>query len=108
VVVSVLNGEAIPALQRRIYDAGFVSLDIIPLGADKVLVRTTDDRDVNFILSEAAKFFINFFSTPVKMNKDFLVRKKGVWLRIYGVPLHAWNMNFFKLCFCLWSFIEIG
>ena len=22
----------------------------------------------------------------------------GAWVRIYGVPIHAWNINFFKLC----------
>jgi len=37
-VASVLNGEAIPVLQQRIFDAGFEKLDIIPLGADKVLL----------------------------------------------------------------------
>jgi len=35
--------------------------------------------------------------TPVKWNKDILVREIGAWVRIYGVPLHAWNINFFKL-----------
>jgi len=23
----------------------------------------------------------------------------GAWLRVYGVPVHAWNDAFFKLCF---------
>jgi len=25
-------------------------------------------------------------------------RERGAWVRIYGVPLHAWNYDFFKLC----------
>jgi hypothetical protein len=97
-VVTVLNGDAIPVLQRRIFDAGFERLDIIPLGADKVLVRSLDDEDVSVMFSEAPDFFGHFFSTPVKWNKDILVRERGAWVRIYGVPLHAWNINFFKLC----------
>jgi hypothetical protein len=24
--------------------------------------------------------------------------QRGAWVRIYGIPLHAWNDNFFKLC----------
>jgi hypothetical protein len=24
--------------------------------------------------------------------------QRGAWVRIYGIPLHAWNVNFFKLC----------
>jgi len=98
VVVSVLNGDAIPVLQRRIFDAGFVNLVIIPLGADKVFLRSLDDVDVSVTLSEASDFFHNFFSKPVRWNKDTLVRERGAWVRIYGVPLHAWNFEFFKLC----------
>lgn len=97
-VATVLNGEAIPVLQRRIFDAGFEKLDIIPLGADKVLLRTEDDSDVNLILSEAPAFFEHFFSKPVKWKKDVVVRERGAWVRIYGVPLQAWNLDFFKLC----------
>lgn len=36
VIVSVLNGEAIPIIQTCKEDAGFDDLDIIPVGADKV------------------------------------------------------------------------
>lgn len=24
--------------------------------------------------------------------------RKGAWVWLYGIPLHAWNENFFKLC----------
>lgn len=54
-VVTVLNGEAIPVVQCCIFYAGFENIDIIPLGADKVLVRSTNDGDVSIILSEAAE-----------------------------------------------------
>ena len=97
VVVSVLSGDAIHVLQRRIFDAGFVNLAIIPLGADKVFLRSLDDVDVSITLSEAADFFNNFFSKPVRWNKDTLVRERGAWVRIYGVPLHAWNYDFFQI-----------
>jgi len=98
VVVTVLGRDVIPVLQRRIFDAGFVNLAITPLGADKVFLRSLDEVDVSTTLSEAADFFANFFSSPVRWNKDTLVRERVAWLRIYGVPLHAWNYDFFKLC----------
>jgi hypothetical protein len=65
------------------------------LGDDKALLRTSDDDDVSIILSEAAEFFNNFFSTPVKWNKETLVRERGAWVRIYRVPLHVWSIDFF-------------
>jgi hypothetical protein len=94
-VATVLNGEAIPVLQRRIYDAGFDKLEIIPLGADKVLLRLEDGGDINSVLTEAAEFFNNFFSNPVRWKKEMVARERGAWVRIYGVPLHAWNLDFF-------------
>ena len=97
-VATILIGEAIPMLQRIIFDVGFEKLVIIPLGADKVLLRSEDEEDVSIIMLEAADFFDNFFSTPKKWNKDFVVRESGAWVRIYGVPLHAWNLDFLKLC----------
>lgn len=72
-VVSVINGEVVPVLQRRIFDAGFEKLDIIPLGADKVLVRSIDNEDVSMVLSKASEFFDHFFFQPVKWNKDILI-----------------------------------
>ena len=93
-----LNSEAIPVLQRRIYDAGFVNLVIIPFGADKVFLRSLDDVEVSSTMSEASEFFNTFFSTPVRWTKDTLIRERGAWVWIYGVPLHAWNYDFFKLC----------
>jgi len=53
---------------------------------------------VSTLLNEAAEFFDNFFSKPVQWNKDTLIRERGAWVRVYGVPLHAWNIDFFKLC----------
>lgn len=96
-VVSVVNGEAIPVLQRRISDAGFGSFLIIPLGADKVILKSPNGGDVKTILSEVPNFFNIFFANPTRWNTDFLVQERGAWARIYGVPLHAWNNDFFKL-----------
>jgi hypothetical protein len=31
-------------------------------------------------------------------GKDVVVCERGAWVRIYGIPLHAWNALFFKLC----------
>lgn len=91
-IATVLDGEAIPVLQRRIYDAGFENLDIISMGADKVLLKTEDESDVNVILSEAASFFASFFTNIVKWKKEVVFRERGAWVRIYGVPLQAWNL----------------
>ncbi|GAU49838.1 hypothetical protein TSUD_408070 [Trifolium subterraneum] len=50
-------------------DAGFNELVLIPMGADKV-----------------------------RWDKNVLPYHRGAWVRFYGIPLHAWNVEFFKLC----------
>jgi len=47
------------------------------MGLNRVFLRSTDGGDVGVILSEAADFFNNFFSTSVKWNKEFVFRDCG-------------------------------
>lgn len=94
-VATVLNGEEIPLIQRSIFYAGFEKVVVIPLGADKVLLRMEDEGDVRSLFNEASDFFAHFFVNPVIWNKDLVFRERGAWVRIFGIPLHAWNLDFF-------------
>lgn len=98
VTATVLNGESVPLIQDRIADAGVTDIDIIPLGADKVFVRSTSDVSVTTILNDAKEFFAHFFSNVVRWEKNVTPFQRGAWVRMYGIPLHAWNEGFFKLC----------
>jgi hypothetical protein len=84
VIVSVLNGEVILVVQRRISDAGFDMLNITPMGADKVFLTTDNGEDVKAIISQDAEFFEHFFTPPLSWKKDRVVRERGAWVRIYG------------------------
>jgi len=96
---SVVRGQSIPDVQDRIEDAGFSDIDITPLGADRVFLRSLSGADVSSILSEAGDFFAHFFSNVSPWVKKALPFQMGAWLRLYGIPLHAWNeFFFFKLC----------
>ncbi|GAU38018.1 hypothetical protein TSUD_395770 [Trifolium subterraneum] len=97
-VATVTNGEAIPVVHSRVADAGFSDLDIIPMGADKVLLRSSSEVDVGTIIDGAKEFFDLLFSNRVRWNNEVESAQRGAWVRIYGIPLHAWNENFFKLC----------
>jgi hypothetical protein len=91
VVATVSNGESIPLLQHRIFGAGFESLNLIPMGADKVMVKASGIDEVKSILSGAAEFFNSLFSSFTPWNKDCRKFERGAWIRLFGVPLHAWN-----------------
>jgi hypothetical protein len=98
VVATVANGEAGSVVHRRVQDAGFKELDLLHLGGDKVLVRSPERADVLSVLDQAKDFFRLCFSHWVQWEKAVIPFQRGAWVRIYGIPLHAWNVNFFKLC----------
>jgi len=79
-------------------DAGFKDVDIISLGADKVFVQSLSDVCISDIVREVKQFFDLIFACLVRWVKEVLPFQRGVWLLVYGIPLHAWNNFFFKLC----------
>jgi hypothetical protein len=95
---TVMNGEAIPIIQSRVEDVGFRDVDIIPLGADKVFLHSLSEVDIMQIVVEAKQFFDLLFSNIVRWDKAVVPFQRGAWLRVYGVPVHAWSENCFKLC----------
>ncbi|MCI01589.1 sulfate transporter [Trifolium medium] len=98
VVATVKYGEAIPVVQAQIADAGFQNLHIIPLGADKVFIHSLSAEDVMINFNGARPFFDHFFSSIVRWDKELLPIQRVAWVRLYGTSLHAWSVDFFKLC----------
>jgi len=97
-MASVVNGESIPDVQNRIADAGFSDIVITSVGANIVLLRSSSNVLFHTRINDAKEFFDHFFTNLVRWEKEILSFQRGVWLRIYGVPIHAWNASFFKLC----------
>ncbi|KEH16293.1 hypothetical protein MTR_0242s0010, partial [Medicago truncatula] len=91
VLANVVNGEVITVVQNRIADAGFVNLDIIPLGADRVFLRSRSEIDILDMLGEAKDFFDHFFKNVVRCDKEVVPFRRGAWVRLYGIPIHAWK-----------------
>ncbi|GAU23620.1 hypothetical protein TSUD_386090 [Trifolium subterraneum] len=97
-VATIINGEAVPVVQNRITDAGFNDLILVPMGADKVFVRSSAGVDVWAIVDGAKEFFTLIFSNWVRWGNEGFSYQRGAWVRLYGIPIHAWNVHFFKLC----------
>ncbi|XP_045791605.1 uncharacterized protein LOC123886320 [Trifolium pratense] len=97
-VATIINGEAVPVVQSRIMDAGFNDVIIIPMGADKVFVRSSSGIDVKAIIDSAKEFFQIIFSSWTSWESHAQDYRRGAWVHLYGIPLQAWNENFFKLC----------
>ncbi|PNX99301.1 hypothetical protein L195_g022566, partial [Trifolium pratense] len=97
-VATVSNGEAVPVMQRRLTDAGFTDVVLIPMGAEKVFVRSLAGDDAMAVVNNAKEFFQLIFSSWNRWDNFVQPYRRGAWVRLYGIPLQAWNANFFKLC----------
>jgi hypothetical protein len=94
----VANDEVIPMVRRRIADAGLTDVEVIHLGADKVFVRSKQGLDVAPMLESAREFFNLIFTHWAGWEDKTTPFHRGAWVRLYGIPLQAWNKSFFKLC----------
>ncbi|GAU12294.1 hypothetical protein TSUD_142030 [Trifolium subterraneum] len=77
VVATVTKGEAIPVVQQRVADAGFNDLEIIPMGADKVFVRSLVETDVATVFEGAKDFFKLIFSNWARWDKELAPTRRG-------------------------------
>jgi hypothetical protein len=53
--------------------------------------------EVGYVLYGVKEFFGLVFSHLARWEKDGTF-SQGAWVRLYIIPLHAWNEEFFKLC----------
>ena len=104
VVARVINGEHNLSVQQKFRDAGFDNVKIIPMGGGNVFLTCTGKDGLMSIISEAYDFLNMFFLGLRPWSKNEVCNyERGTWLRLYGIPLHAWNFEFLNLCSLLFG-----
>ena len=98
IVATVSTGETTLSIQQRVEDAGIIHVEVIPMGGDRIFLRSRNNADVWNIFNEAVDFFSMFLSDVHKWSPEDVRYERVAWLRVYGTPIHAWNTKFFKLC----------
>jgi hypothetical protein len=95
----VYNYDEVSTLQQKIMDVGILSIEIIPMGGDKVFIKVHDDEDFHSLVKDAREVFQHWFIKIEEWFPEVVMRERVTWVRLYGVPVHAWNSKFFeKLC----------
>lgn len=97
-VATIVLGETTSSIQQRLVDTGFNLVEVIPMGGDRIFLRTRNNEDIWEVFNEALDFFSMFLSEVHKWSPEAFCYERGAWLRVYGTPAHAWNTEFFKLC----------
>ncbi|KEH19396.1 DUF4283 domain protein [Medicago truncatula] len=55
-------------------------------------------EDIWQVFNDAVHFFGMLFDNIHKWSEQDTRYERGAWLRVYGVPIHAWNDDFFRMC----------
>ena len=97
-IATVHGGDSVAARQQRVEDAGFPFVVVTPMGGDRVFLYCAGEKDIWKVFHEAIDFFSVLFSSAIKWSAEEVRYERGAWLRVYGIPIHAWNENFFRLC----------
>jgi len=96
-VATVITEDSTLALQQKVEDAGFNHVVVTPMGGDRVFLHSTEGEDIWHVFNNALHFFGMLFSNIHKWSAADVKYERGAWLRVYGVPVHAWN-NVFSKC----------
>ncbi|XVF34731.1 hypothetical protein REPUB_Repub18cG0084400 [Reevesia pubescens] len=88
--------ESMSSIQDFLWNFG-LQCEIIPMGGFQVLIKSEDTVQISdFIDSEHDKWSCWFHS--LKLWEPLAVsQERFTWVRIVGLPLHAWNIKSFKL-----------
>ncbi|CAL0333596.1 unnamed protein product [Lupinus luteus] len=91
-VDSVAPGD-VPDLLK---EEGMLSISARPLGGSLVLLAPTVGECTQEVIEDAKVWFSNLFVSLTPWNVNFAMEERWVWLRCYGLPLHAWNDGVFS------------
>lgn len=98
ILVRIETGDSVLSIQQRVQETGFGFVRVISMGGEQVFLHCPDGENVMQVFNDAIEFFSMLFDSVHKWNPREVVYVRGAWVRIYGIPVHAWTMSFFELC----------
>lgn len=84
------------ALQEQLNKQGFFGVKATPLGANLVLLEAEDDEAIPNLINDAKDWVGDWLDEIRSWCPREIDNERVVWLRCFGVPVHAWNDNFFS------------
>ncbi|MCH79854.1 RNA recognition motif [Trifolium medium] len=84
-------------IQTTIYMEGFQSISVTHMGGNMALVRSSNEGDVERLLRSKKECMEYYFSELKPWNPGLLAVQREVWIQVYGIPLHIWGEDFFKI-----------
>ncbi|CAI8603272.1 unnamed protein product [Vicia faba] len=87
---------------------GYFVIKVTPLGPNLCLLEETEEGIIEELTGERDEWWKQWFLEVRRWREEDVDEGRTMWIRIYGVPAHAWNCDFFmSLANQLGSFICI-
>jgi hypothetical protein len=82
-------------IQEAFHREGYFGVKVTPLGSNLTLLEGQDEGEVEALMEDAKDWLDQWFSSIRPWSPNDIDTERSIWLRIYGIPIHAWNLNFF-------------
>ncbi|MCH93579.1 DUF4283 domain protein, partial [Trifolium medium] len=86
---------------------GYHNMRVLPLGHQKVLLSSTVEDEVKEVVGSVG-WWCTWFDRFEEWSPELVSNQRSIWLRCFGVPLHAWGEALFRtIAFKYGTFIEV-
>lgn len=87
----------IQALRTSFFMEGLFDFKVTVMGAGLVLIKCNKQGDMERAReSNRCRWEANFKEVR-RWLPELVAKRRNVWLQVYGIPLHIWDEDFFKL-----------
>jgi hypothetical protein len=83
-------------IQNAFHMQGYFGVKITPLGSNLSLLEGQEEGEVEALMEDAKDWLDQWFKEIRPWNLKDIDPERIVWLRIFGIPIHAWNNDFFE------------
>lgn len=80
-------------MQEMFHSKIHFTIKITPLGANLCLMEENEDDKLKALVDSAPEWICEWFSEIRPWKSDDVDNDKMTWLRVFGVPCHAWCPN---------------
>ncbi|GAU35431.1 hypothetical protein TSUD_375210 [Trifolium subterraneum] len=84
-------------IQDEFHMQGYFGVKITPIGANLVLLEDQEEGEIKALMEDAWGWLEQWFKEIRPWSTREVDHDRLVWLRVYGIPVHTWNDDFFNL-----------
>jgi hypothetical protein len=82
-------------IQNEFHMQGYFGVKVTPLGSRLTLLEEQEEGELQALMKDAKEWLEDWFQDIRPWSSKEIDSDRIVWLRIYGIPVHAWNDQFF-------------